>query len=39
VSLSSSFKSGDELERANRFMDSLIEEFCEEYTGTDRQNH
>jgi hypothetical protein len=39
VSLSSSFKSREELEAANRLMDSLIEEFCEEYTGTDRKNH
>jgi hypothetical protein len=39
VSLSSLFRNRDELDKANRFMDSIIEEFCDEYTGTHRCDH
>jgi hypothetical protein len=39
VSLSSLFLSREDLDKANRLMETFIEEFCEEYTGTDQQNH
>jgi hypothetical protein len=34
VSLSSLFKNRDELDRANKLMELIIEEFCNEYTST-----
>lgn len=39
VSLSSLFATGEDLQRADRLMETLIEEFCDEYEAADRCDH